>query len=92
MLKSPKLAIAALFLCFACNVGATVGKAEKKDALYFAYEVDGREVEHRYVFGTKLYQQPDIPSTITTMPMVHAFFSMDRIEAARFSTMPRASS
>jgi len=73
-MRSLKLAIAALLLCIASNGEATVGEAKKKDALYFAYEVDGREVEHRYVFGTKLYQQPDIPKPQKGVPYFDPIF------------------
>jgi len=67
-MRSLKLTIAALLLCIACNFGATIGKAEKKDALYFAYEVDGRKVRHKYVFGTEFYPQPNIPKPKKGVP------------------------
>ena len=55
-MKVVKLVAVVLFLCLAIGTGVAKGK----DVLHFEYEVDGRKVRHQYIFGTKLYLQPDI--------------------------------
>ena len=76
-----------LFLCLAIGTGV----AEGQDALYFAYEVDGREVEHRYVFGTKLYLQPDIPKPQKGVPYFDPCFGtkITRISNRKIDNLKR---
>ena len=56
-MKRVRAVVVGLFLCLTIGIGV----AEGKDVLHFEYEVAGREVRHQYVFGTKLYLQPDTP-------------------------------
>jgi hypothetical protein len=51
---------AILLLCLRFGAGVTVSGAEQDNLLYFEYEMNGRKIKHHYVFGTELYQQPDI--------------------------------
>lgn len=52
---------AVLLLCLAFGVSESLIEAGEKEIQYFEYEVDGRNIRHRYVLGTEIYQQPDIP-------------------------------
>lgn len=66
--------VVGLCLCLAIWIGSADAVAEGKDVLYFEYEVDGGKVRHQYVFGTKLYQQPDIPKPEKGIPYFDPIF------------------
>jgi len=48
--------------------------AEEKDVLYFKYEVGGKEIRHKYVFGTEIYRQPDISKPEKGVPYFDPIF------------------
>jgi len=56
------------------NLKASAIGAEEKDVLYFEYEVDGKKIRHKYVFGTEIYRQPDIPKPEKGVPYFDPIF------------------
>ena len=56
-MKRVRAVAVGLFLCLTIGIGL----AECEDFLQFDYKADGKTIRHKYVFGTKLYLQPDIP-------------------------------
>jgi len=52
---------ALLLLCLAFGTKVALIEVGGKDTQYFEYEGDGRNIRHKYIFGTEIYQQPDIP-------------------------------
>ena len=50
-----------LLLCLTFATKAALIEAGEKDAQYFEYKVNGASIRHNYIFGTEIYQQPDLP-------------------------------
>ncbi len=56
-----KRMLAAVFgLCLVFGMRMALIEAGGKESQYFEYKVDGKNIKHSYIFGTDIYQQPDI--------------------------------
>jgi hypothetical protein len=69
-MKRVRAVAVGLFLCLTIGIG--VGEGE--DFLQFDHKAGGKTIRHKYVFGTKLYQQPDIPKPDKGVPYFDPIF------------------
>jgi hypothetical protein len=58
------------------NTQASLERDDEQGAQYFEYEMDGKKIRHKYVFGTKFYSQPDIPKPAKGVPYFDPIFGI----------------